>query len=200
MFRHEARRMGILGGVIYNLRAAPCAGLIVVDRLSRRVLVGKFWHHRDHHGPRWPTLWTDVPAWALILLFAIFASVLSVASNLVYVYLPELFPTDLPASGIGLAVAESFTGSAASSVSAAHHRRLLWCPHVAGRVRRRARVGRTHLSALGAGDQGRSPRRPRRGLRAGAQAIQPRSSRTGSPWRRPRAPLRPGSADFPGPP
>jgi putative MFS transporter len=61
------------------------------------------------------TLWSHVPAWALILLFAIFASVLSAASNLVYVYLPELFPTDLRASGIGLAVAASRTGSAVST-------------------------------------------------------------------------------------
>jgi putative MFS transporter len=51
----------------------------------------------------------------VILLFAVFAGVLSAASNLVYVYLPELFPTDLRASGIGLAIAASRIGSAAST-------------------------------------------------------------------------------------
>jgi hypothetical protein len=33
------------------------------------------------------------------------SQVMSAASNLVYAYLPELFPTDLSASGIGLAIA-----------------------------------------------------------------------------------------------
>ncbi len=57
-------------------------------------------------------LWVHAPPFALILLFAIFAIVLSAQSNLVYVYLPELFPTDLRASGIGLAIAASRVGSA----------------------------------------------------------------------------------------
>lgn len=52
---------------------------------------------------------------AMIVLFAIFAGVLSAASNLVYVYLPELFPTALCASGIGLAIAASRIGSAAGT-------------------------------------------------------------------------------------
>jgi putative MFS transporter len=51
----------------------------------------------------------------MIALFAVFAGVLSAASNLVYVYLPELFPTDLRASGTGLAIAASRTGSAVST-------------------------------------------------------------------------------------
>jgi len=107
---------GHLGGVIYNLAllGGAIGGLIVVDRLSRRsFLVGSF---SVAAGTMLIlTLWSHVPAWALILLFAIFASVLSAASNLVYVYLPELFPTDLRASGIGLAVAASRTGSAVST-------------------------------------------------------------------------------------
>jgi len=51
----------------------------------------------------------------MIALFALFAGVLSAASNLVYVYLPELFPTDLRASGLGLAIAASRMGSAIST-------------------------------------------------------------------------------------
>jgi putative MFS transporter len=107
---------GHLGGVIYNLAllGGAIAGLIVVDRLPRRsFLIGSF--SITASTMLTLTLWPHVPAWALILLFAIFASVLSAASNLVYVYLPELFPTDLRASGIGLAVAASRTGSAAST-------------------------------------------------------------------------------------
>ena len=107
---------GHIGGVIYNLAllAGAIAGLIVVDRLPRRsFLIGSF--GITAATMLILTLWSHVPAWALILLFAIFASVLSAASNLVYVYLPELFPTDLRASGIGLAVAASRVGSAAST-------------------------------------------------------------------------------------
>jgi putative MFS transporter len=63
-----------------------------------------------------PLLVIDHPHAALIVvLFAIFAGVLSAASNLVYVYLPELFPTHLRASGIGLAIAASRIGSAVST-------------------------------------------------------------------------------------
>jgi putative MFS transporter len=107
---------GHLGGVIYNLAllGGAIAGLIVVDRLSRRsFLIGSF--SVTAAAMLILTLWSHAQAWALILLFAIFASVLSAASNLVYVYLPELFPTDLRASGIGLAVAASRVGSAAST-------------------------------------------------------------------------------------
>jgi putative MFS transporter len=56
-----------------------------------------------------------VPVLAMSILFALFAGVLSAASNLCYVYLPELFPTDLRASGIGLAIAASRIGSAVST-------------------------------------------------------------------------------------
>jgi MFS transporter, putative metabolite transport protein len=107
---------GYLGGLIYNLSLLTGAivGLMVVDRLSRRsFLIGSF-------AITAATMlilaaWTTIPAAAMIVLFAIFAGVLSAASNLVYVYLPELFPTDLRASGIGLAIATSRIGSAAST-------------------------------------------------------------------------------------
>ncbi|MGC1520367.1 MAG: MFS transporter [Steroidobacteraceae bacterium] len=107
---------GYVGGVIYNasLLAGAIAGLLVVDQMPRRTfLIGSF-------GLAAGTMlvlswWSGMPAALMILLFAIFAGVLSAASNLVYVYLPELFPTDLRASGIGLAVAASRTGSAIST-------------------------------------------------------------------------------------
>jgi MFS transporter, putative metabolite transport protein len=107
---------GYVGGLIYNLSllGGAIAGLIVVDRLSRRsFLIGSF--SIAAATMLVLTAWSNVPAVALTVLFAIFASVLSAASNLVYVYLPELFPTDLRASGIGLAIAASRTGSAVST-------------------------------------------------------------------------------------
>ena len=105
-----------VGGLVYNvsLLVGAVVGIAVVDRVSRRgFLIGSFTLAAA------TMLLLSVGAGlsriAIIALFAIFAGVLSAASNLVYVYLPELFPTDLRASGIGLAVAASRIGSAAST-------------------------------------------------------------------------------------
>jgi putative MFS transporter len=109
-------KSGYLGGVIYNLSllGGAIVGLTVVDRVSRRsFLIGSF--SAATAAMLILSLWGNVPALAMSILFAIFAGVLSAASNLVYVYLPELFPTDLRASGIGLAVAASRIGSAVST-------------------------------------------------------------------------------------
>jgi MFS transporter, putative metabolite transport protein len=107
---------GYLGGLIYNLSllGGAIVGLIVVDRISRRdFLIGSF--SIAAASLFILTAWSGVPAIALIVLFAVFAGVISGASNLCYVYLPELFPTDLRASGIGVAIAASRTGSAVST-------------------------------------------------------------------------------------
>jgi MFS family permease len=109
-------KSGYVGGLIYNvsLLGGAVGGLIVVDRLPRRTfLIGSF--VISAAAMLILSLWSDIPAVAMIILFALFAGVLSAASNLVYVYLPELFPTDLRASGIGLAIAASRTGSAIST-------------------------------------------------------------------------------------
>lgn len=109
-------RAGYAGGLIYNfaLFAGAIAGLAVVDRISRRAfLIGSF--ALSAASMLVLCLWQDVAPAAVIVLFAIFAGVLSAASNLVYVYLPELFPTNLRASGIGLAIAASRIGSAVST-------------------------------------------------------------------------------------
>jgi MFS transporter, putative metabolite transport protein len=107
---------GYVGGLMYNfaLLGGSVAGLIVVDRISRRsFLVGSFW--LAGVTTLILALWTNIPGLAMVVLFTVFAGVLSAASNLVYVYLPELFPTDLRASGIGLSTAASRTGSAVST-------------------------------------------------------------------------------------
>jgi putative MFS transporter len=51
----------------------------------------------------------------VVLVFGLFALVLSAAANLEFVYPPELFPTHLRASGVGLAVAASRIGAAMST-------------------------------------------------------------------------------------
>lgn len=104
------------GGLIYNLTllAGGIAGMLVADRLSRRrFLIGSFAVAAATMFIL--TVWRTAPAIAVIILFALFAGILSAASNLVYVYLPELFPTELRASGIGLSSAVSRIGSAVST-------------------------------------------------------------------------------------
>jgi putative MFS transporter len=104
------------GGLVYNLTllAGGVAGMLVADRLPRRrFLIGSF--ALAAATMLLLTVWRAAPAIAVTILFALFAGVLSAASNLVYVYLPELFPTELRASGIGLASAVSRIGSAVST-------------------------------------------------------------------------------------
>ena len=104
---------GAAGGLVYNfaLFAGAIAGMLTVDRFSRRgFLIGSFALAAGALSAL--GLARDAPAWIMIVSFAIFAGVVSAASNLVYVYLPELFPTKLRGSGIGLAVAASRIGSA----------------------------------------------------------------------------------------
>jgi MFS transporter, putative metabolite transport protein len=109
-------RGGLLGGVLYNasLLAGAVIGLIIVDRIPRRAfLVGSF--SLSAMTMLALTLIEAPGPVVTIALFAAFAGVLSSASNLVYVYLPELFPTKLRGSGIGLAIAASRIGSAVST-------------------------------------------------------------------------------------
>ena len=107
---------GYLGGLIYNtsLLLGAAAGLLIVDRIPRRsFLIGSFTAAASTMFLL--SVWSDMARVPMIALFALFAGVLSAASNLVYVYLPELFPTDLRASGLGLAIAASRIGSAIST-------------------------------------------------------------------------------------
>jgi putative MFS transporter len=107
---------GGVGGLVYNLSLliGAVVGLIIVDRISRRrFLIGSF--AVSAASLLAFVVWDEVSPSLTLLLFAILAGVLSAASDLVYVYLPELFPTDLRASGIGLAVAASRVGSAVST-------------------------------------------------------------------------------------
>ncbi len=104
---------GHAGGLLYNasLLGGAVFGLVLVDRVSRRnFLVGSF--AVAAAAMLVLSVFPRLPAGIMFGLFSLFAIALSAASNLVYVYLPELFSTDLRASGIGLAIAASRIGSA----------------------------------------------------------------------------------------
>jgi MFS transporter, putative metabolite transport protein len=107
---------GYAGGLIYmlSLLLGAAFGVVIVDRMSRRgFLIGSFLVAALAMLPL--CAWTSMLPVVIVGLFAVFAGTISAASNLVYVYLPELFPTDLRASGIGLAIAASRIGSAVST-------------------------------------------------------------------------------------
>jgi putative MFS transporter len=100
-------------GLTYNvaLLSGAIIGLLVVERVPRRAfLIGSF----AIAAMAMAILVPDIvwPRWMTIACFVVFAGTVSAASNILYVYLPELFPTSLRASGIGLAVAFSRVGSA----------------------------------------------------------------------------------------
>ena len=103
-------------GLVYNLAIVLGAvgGLLTIDRMPRRTFLNGTYLLSG--GAMLALVLLDQPpTFVSVTLFAIFAGVLSASSNLVYVYLPELFPTSLRASGLGLAIASSRIGSAAST-------------------------------------------------------------------------------------
>jgi len=103
-------------GLVYNLAIVLGAigGLLTIDRMPRRTFLNGTYLLSG--GAMLALVLLDQPpTFVSVGLFAIFASVLSASSNLVYVYLPELFPTGLRASGLGLAIASSRVGSAVST-------------------------------------------------------------------------------------
>ncbi|MBN3723144.1 MFS transporter [Burkholderia sp. Ac-20379] len=104
-----------VGAVVYNilLIVGSLIGLAIIDRIPRRVfLTGSFYAC----GAILFALATLNQSTILtIVLFGLFACVLSGAANLEYVYTPELFPTELRASGVGIVIACSRLGSAAAT-------------------------------------------------------------------------------------
>ncbi|MBU8817421.1 MFS transporter [Mycolicibacterium goodii] len=103
-------------GAAYNifLLAGAVLGLLVIDRISRRAfLIGTFFVGAALLAAL--VVFSDTSSAVKVALFALFALVLAAAVNLEFVYPPELFPTDLRASGVGIAVAASRIGSAAST-------------------------------------------------------------------------------------
>lgn len=103
------------GSLVYNifLMLGAVLGTLVIDRISRRMfLIGTFYLATALLA----VLTLDMlGSSGVVLVFGLFALVLSAAANLEFVYPPELFPTHLRATGVGFAVASSRIGSAMST-------------------------------------------------------------------------------------
>jgi putative MFS transporter len=111
-----AVRSPAAGGIAYNaaLLGGAVLGLKLVDRMPRRqFLVGSFSMAALMLAVLLPDI--ELPTAVSVSCVALFAAVVSGGSNIIYVYLPELFPTGLRASGIGLAIAASRVGSAVAT-------------------------------------------------------------------------------------
>jgi len=106
----------LAAGATYNvfLLTGAIVGMIIVDRISRRLfLIGSFFIG----AALLAALVVLSPSSTLlaIILFAAFALVLAAAANLEFIYPPELFPTEIRASGLGIVTAGSRIGSATST-------------------------------------------------------------------------------------
>jgi putative MFS transporter len=105
-----------VAGLIYilGLLLGSVAGFVVVDWFPRRAFViGSF--VITGTALLVSVSVSNLPAALVVMAFAIFSCVLSAAQAQVYVYLPELFPTAVRASGLGIAVAVSRIGAAAGT-------------------------------------------------------------------------------------
>ena len=103
-------------GLIYiiGLMVGSVGGLMMVDWFPRRVFViGSF--AVTSAALLLSAISADLPDFLTVLAFAVFSFVLSAAQAQIYVYLPELFPTSVRASGLGIAVAVSRLGAAAAT-------------------------------------------------------------------------------------
>jgi putative MFS transporter len=86
-------------------------GLWLVAKMSRRGLtIGSFAVLAVSMAPM--AIWPSAPTWLLFPLFLVFTFTMSAAVNLDQVYPPELFPTELRSSGVGLLNGLSRVGSA----------------------------------------------------------------------------------------
>lgn len=106
----------LAAGATYNvfLLTGAIVGMIIVDRLSRRLfLVGSFFIGAALLAAL--VILSPSSTLLAVILFATFALVLAAAANLEFIYPPELFPTEIRASGLGIVTAGSRIGSAAST-------------------------------------------------------------------------------------
>lgn len=100
-------------GVMYN--AFTMAGVLIgtwlIDKISRRAYL--LW---TFYGAAAiliiMTVWQGMPGSIALILLAAFSLVLAISIVLEFSYPPELFPTELRASGVGLTVAISRIGAA----------------------------------------------------------------------------------------
>ncbi|WP_225734871.1 MFS transporter [Pseudoclavibacter endophyticus] len=60
-------------------------------------------------------LWTDMPPWLAVVIFGVFAFVITGSNNIQYVYPPEMFDTRFRSTGVGFAAAFSRVGAAGAT-------------------------------------------------------------------------------------
>lgn len=104
---------GLASGLVYNffLLLGSVLGLLVINKISRRAfLVGSF--YITALALFTLVVWVGIPSIMIVVLFALFACALAAAGVLEFAYTPELFPTELRASGVGFVVAASRLGGA----------------------------------------------------------------------------------------
>lgn len=100
-------------GVMYNVftMVGVLFGTWIIDKVSRRAyLLGTFYGAAAILTVM--TVWQDMPGTIALLFLAGFSLVLAMSIVLEFLYPPELFPTELRASGVGLTVAISRFGAA----------------------------------------------------------------------------------------
>lgn len=102
-----------MGGMFYNffLILGAILGLLIINKISRRAfLIGSFYIL----GLVLFVLgiYSTMPNFLVIALFSVFSCVIAAAGVLEFAYTPELFPTDLRASGVGFVVAASRVSAA----------------------------------------------------------------------------------------
>ena len=100
-------------GVLYNAftMVGVLFGTWLIDKISRRSYL--LWTFYLAAGILIiMTVWQDMPGYLSMTMLAAFSLVLAVSIVLEFSYPPELFPTELRASGVGFAVALSRIGAA----------------------------------------------------------------------------------------
>jgi len=110
----ESLRLNEMAGTIFANSIAfigAIAGMLTIERIGRRKqLIGPFWIMAV--ALLTIGLWAGAPPMALVGAFAVFAFFNALTGNLTAVYPIEVFPTDVRATGVGIANAFSRIGAA----------------------------------------------------------------------------------------
>ena len=99
-------------GMLYNgfTMVGVLIGILIADKISRRAFL--LW---TFYGAAavltLMTVWQDMPAGLALILLGTFSTVLAISIVAEWLYPPELFPTELRGSGIGLTIAVSRIGA-----------------------------------------------------------------------------------------
>jgi len=113
------RLEGVTGEVVVDLflMTGAIVGIVIMDRLPRRVFaMASFALLAVAMGVLGLLETVGEPSAASVLIcFTIFAGVIGAATNLDFIYPPEIFPTEVRATGVGIAAATSRIGAAAGT-------------------------------------------------------------------------------------